>query len=200
MDKKNMTENFISHFKNMWADNGDYISKVYAGTGATTSSTTRKGKGGIMGMLDHKMKSIERFYKGHYIDNDKQRAIKTLLGEDFNIDLGTPENTIKKMEDMFTSLREISISILTWNCHIESSKINIDLISVLMRSIDLSEADIFVIGFQDVVKLNLLKLFSSDKKKVVDRWESSFKDYINGKYPDRFSRVTCDLSAGIFPF
>lgn len=71
MDKKNMTENFISHFKNMWADNGDYISKVYAGTGATTSSTTRKGKGGIMGMLDHKMKSIERFYKGHYIDNDK---------------------------------------------------------------------------------------------------------------------------------
>lgn len=29
--------------RNHWANNGDIISKIYAGTGATTSSVTRRG-------------------------------------------------------------------------------------------------------------------------------------------------------------
>jgi hypothetical protein len=29
--------------RDIWANNGDNISKIYAGTGATTSSVTRRG-------------------------------------------------------------------------------------------------------------------------------------------------------------
>lgn len=51
---------FMYKFKNIWADNGDYVSKSYTGTGATTSATTRKGQGGLNGLVDHKFKSISR--------------------------------------------------------------------------------------------------------------------------------------------
>ena len=37
------TDKGVIEFRKLWANNGDYISKIYAGTGATTSSVTRKG-------------------------------------------------------------------------------------------------------------------------------------------------------------
>lgn len=71
IDQKQSDNSFMSLFKNIWADNGDYISKIYTGTGATTSSTTRKGKGGLFGAIDHKMKSLGRFYIGKFEDGQK---------------------------------------------------------------------------------------------------------------------------------
>ena len=38
--------------KNMWADNGDVISKQYSGTGSTITSVTKTGKQGFMGKID----------------------------------------------------------------------------------------------------------------------------------------------------
>lgn len=38
--------------KNMWADNGDILSKQYAGTSSTITSVTKTGKQGILGKLD----------------------------------------------------------------------------------------------------------------------------------------------------
>jgi hypothetical protein len=35
------THPFIVSFKNLWADNGDHLSYIYAGTGCTTSEVTR---------------------------------------------------------------------------------------------------------------------------------------------------------------
>jgi hypothetical protein len=34
----------VNQLREIWANNGDNISKIYAGTGATTSSVTRRGK------------------------------------------------------------------------------------------------------------------------------------------------------------
>lgn len=63
VDSHNHEENSFMHkFKNIWADNGDHVSKLYTGTGATTSSTTRHGHGGLKGLIDHKSKSINRYF------------------------------------------------------------------------------------------------------------------------------------------
>merc|ERR1711957_1047116 len=70
---------FMFKFKNIWADNGDYISKSYTGTGATTSATTRKGQGGLNGLVDHKIKSISRFYLAQFEDHKKQIALSNLV-------------------------------------------------------------------------------------------------------------------------
>ena len=38
-------------FKNIWADNGDMISKHYTGTGSTHTDVTKKGKRDFAGLL-----------------------------------------------------------------------------------------------------------------------------------------------------
>ena len=71
---------FVKNFKNIWCDNGDYLSKHYAGTGATTTAVLRKGKEGFFGLIDHGVKSIERFFIGNFDDVLKQKGIDLLLG------------------------------------------------------------------------------------------------------------------------
>ena len=73
---------FLSSFRRLWADNGDAISKIYAGTGATTSSVTRKGnKSTITSFFDHGLKTISRFYLNNFDDDFKQEAIDILLAK-----------------------------------------------------------------------------------------------------------------------
>ena len=77
-------ENSMSIFwegvRRLWADNGDNISKFYSGTGATTSSVTRKGeKNKFTSFIDHKFKSISRFYLNNFDDDFKQEIINTIL-------------------------------------------------------------------------------------------------------------------------
>lgn len=65
----------------MWANNGDAISLVYAGTGATTSSVTRKGdKSNFTSALDHGLKTITRFYINNFQDDYNQEIINVVLG------------------------------------------------------------------------------------------------------------------------
>lgn len=43
---------FILHYKSLWADNGDCISKFYAGTDSLNSDVTRDGKQNILNIID----------------------------------------------------------------------------------------------------------------------------------------------------
>jgi hypothetical protein len=40
-----------SHHRELWAENGDALSRIYAGTGALNTSITRSGKRTLAGML-----------------------------------------------------------------------------------------------------------------------------------------------------
>lgn len=62
-DDHQNSDQFIINLKNVWADNGDTISKHYTGTGSTHTNVTRTGKRDLMGMMDHGFKSLSRFYK-----------------------------------------------------------------------------------------------------------------------------------------
>lgn len=77
-DKSDM--HFISSFRQLWADNGDAISFIYTGTGATTSSVTRNGeKASLSSFFDHGFKTISRFYLNNFDDGFKQEIIDILL-------------------------------------------------------------------------------------------------------------------------
>ncbi len=60
----------MQEFKELWADNGDYLSIEYSGTGSSLTGQT-KGKSAIMGMLDQVNKGIGRFYIGNFEDQIK---------------------------------------------------------------------------------------------------------------------------------
>lgn len=68
-------------FKNVWAENGDYISIQYAGTASTISSVTKNGNKGIMGYFQHGLVSINRFYQGNFEDEFKQKCIDSILNQ-----------------------------------------------------------------------------------------------------------------------
>lgn len=63
----------------LWADNGDALSKIYAGTGALKSSFTRKGKMSLAGAIADATKSATRIYINNFADKDRQNTIDVLL-------------------------------------------------------------------------------------------------------------------------
>ena len=54
---------FATLYRNMWADNGDNISKQYTGTGSTESYAIRQGKLSYMTTIDHGMTSLVRAFR-----------------------------------------------------------------------------------------------------------------------------------------
>lgn len=75
------SEPFTSVFNSLWADNGDWLSMIYTGTGALKSSYTRKGKTTLAGFLDDAAKSATRLYVNNFQDKSRQEAIDLLLGK-----------------------------------------------------------------------------------------------------------------------
>lgn len=71
-DNATNSHTMIVNLKNLWADNGDIISKHYTGTGSTHTNITRTGQRDLKGMMDHGLKSLGRFYKQYMEDNFKQ--------------------------------------------------------------------------------------------------------------------------------
>ncbi|KAK1923278.1 inositol/phosphatidylinositol phosphatase [Papiliotrema laurentii] len=71
---------FMAIFRNMWADHGDSISCVYAGTGALKSDYTRTGKRSREGMVQDGINSVMRYVKNNFFDGDRQDAFDILTG------------------------------------------------------------------------------------------------------------------------
>ena len=63
----------------LWADNGDALSRIYAGTGAIRSSFTRHGKMSLAGALADARKSATRLYVNNFADKGRQNTIDVLL-------------------------------------------------------------------------------------------------------------------------
>ncbi|KAF9427532.1 hypothetical protein BGZ94_004735 [Podila epigama] len=79
-------EDFENVFNNVWANNGDAISREYAGTSALKGDFTRTGKRNLQGMVNDATNSIARMYQNTFKDYFRQAAIDYLLGHaDVNV-------------------------------------------------------------------------------------------------------------------
>ena len=58
--------------KQIWADNADYCSVQYAGTGALKTDYTRTGKRTKWGLLKDGYNSMIRYYKNNFTDGFRQ--------------------------------------------------------------------------------------------------------------------------------
>lgn len=65
----------------VWADNGDRISLIYAGTGAIKADFTRTGTRTWSGLLNDGVNSITRYYLNNFKDGIKQDSVNLLLGK-----------------------------------------------------------------------------------------------------------------------
>lgn len=67
-------------FKHMWADNGDDISRCYAGTNALKNDFTRNGQRDITGFAKDAGNSVQRLYLTMVRDEYTQRILNVIHG------------------------------------------------------------------------------------------------------------------------
>ncbi|KAG8862018.1 hypothetical protein FRB96_002461 [Tulasnella sp. 330] len=67
-------------FNDVWANNGDAISRAYAGTSALKGDFTRTGRRDLNGMLHDGMNSVMRMYSSTFSDYFSQACIDFFLG------------------------------------------------------------------------------------------------------------------------
>lgn len=73
-------EEFENIFNDVWANNGDSISREYAGTSALKGDFTRTGKRNLQGVFNDASNSLARLYQNTFKDFFRQATIDYFLG------------------------------------------------------------------------------------------------------------------------
>ncbi|KAK9495456.1 SacI homology domain-containing protein [Lipomyces doorenjongii] len=156
----------------LWADNGDQLSKIYAGTGALKTSFTRSGKMSIAGAIADATKSVSRMYINNFVDKGRQNTMDVLLGRlegQQPVVLHDPINDyvlaeLNKRKSEFTSSREISILAGTFN--LNGFLYEGDLSAWLFPpDSGIQEPDLVIVAFQEIVELTAGQILSADPAK-----------------------------------
>ncbi|TFL05727.1 DNase I-like protein [Pterulicium gracile] len=162
---------FWSAHRELWAENGDGLSRIYAGTGALNTSYTRSGKRTLAGVLSDATKSVSRAYINNFQDKSKQSAIDMFLGNMSNqhqVSIFDPvhdsvRTALEARLPEYSTTKLCSIFVGTWNVNGRSPSES--LLPWLFPYPDLPEPDLFVLGFQEIVPLNAQQILQTDPEK-----------------------------------
>lgn len=178
---------FWMRHSSLWADNGDSLSKIYAGTGALKSSYTRHGKMSLAGAVADMRKSVQRIYHNNFVDPSRQITIDMLLGRlvgQVPVHLFDPISDfvsieLNKRSEEYTSYQNISMWVGTFNVNGRTEGIDDDLTPWLCPpSIGSAQPEIFAVGFQEIVELNPQQIMNSDPSRK-NLWEHAIKRTLN---------------------
>ncbi|KAL3477830.1 SacI homology domain-containing protein [Aspergillus californicus] len=172
----------------LWADNGDALSKIYAGTGALKSSYTRSGKMSLAGALADARKTAARLYINNFSDKARQRTIDLLLGrlpDQMPVHLYDPINDLVSSEldrrvSEYTSTKSVNIWTGTFNVNGRVQGPDINLSPWLFPESNGQHPDpaIFVVGFQEIVVLSPQQIMSTDPT-TRKSWELAVVECLN---------------------
>ncbi|KAG4029922.1 hypothetical protein MFRU_014g02140 [Monilinia fructicola] len=182
------TSDFWMRHSTMWADNGDALSRIYAGTGALKSSFTRHGKMSIAGAIADARKSATRLYINNFADKGRQNTIDVLLGRlvgQVPVHLFDPINDyvtaeLNKRSSEFQSSEVINIWAGSFNLNGRTSGIEEDLSEWLCPELEKSQQqpEIVVVGFQEIVELSPQQIMNSDPTRK-QAWERAVRKTLN---------------------
>ncbi|KAI8632322.1 SacI homology domain-containing protein [Xylariaceae sp. FL1651] len=181
------TADFWMRHSTLWADNGDALSRIYAGTGALKSSFTRHGKMSLAGAFADARKSATRLYINNFADKARQNTIDMLLGRlvgQTPVHLFDPISDFVSMElgkrsSEFSSTESITMWVGTFNLNGRTNGINDDLSPWLWpQELGATEPEIFAIGFQEIVELSAQQIMNSDPTRKQE-WERTIKRTLN---------------------
>jgi hypothetical protein len=172
--------NMDDAFNNLWADNGDWLSKIYAGTGALKSSYTRKGKQTVFGFLDDAAKSVNRFYVQNFQDKSRQEAIDLLLTNEPNVKTPGKQNISEELDARISQYSSSSTLILFCGSYNFNGKLpQNESLESWLTSQQVGIADIAVIGCQELIKLTPGEYITADTDKLRLIWEGAFLKALN---------------------
>ena len=179
---------FWMRHSTLWADNGDALSKIYAGTGALKSSFTRHGKMSFAGVLADARKSATRLYINNFVDKRRQAVVDTLLGrlvDQVPVDIWDPINDFVSSELSrkiyeYSHKEEISIWAGSFNLNGRIDGLTADL-SPWLRSGFQDQANmpsIVAIGLQEMVELSPQQIMRTDPTRR-QQWEIAISRVLN---------------------
>ncbi|KAM3483740.1 hypothetical protein MY8738_002790 [Beauveria namnaoensis] len=178
---------FWMRHSTLWADNGDSLSKIYAGTGALKSSFTRHGKMSLAGAVADMRKSVQRLYHNNFVDPSRQITIDMLLGRLIGqapVHLCDPISDyisaeLNKRSDEYTSFENINLWVGTFNLNGKTEGIGQDLSPWLFpRDVGKDLPEIYVVAFQEIVELSPQQIMNSDPSRKF-LWEQAVKNALN---------------------
>ncbi|KAM5451280.1 Inositol-1,4,5-trisphosphate 5-phosphatase 1 [Microsporum audouinii] len=184
------SQDFWMKHSTLWADSGDMLSRIYAGTGALKSSFTRHGTMSVAGSFADIRKSATRLFVNNFTDPGKQVTIDTLLGLLPNQELvylfdpvkDAVNSELARRTKEFTSSEKINIWVGTFNINGRSEGAIEDLGPWLHGSLDniSGEPTIVGVGFQEIVELSPQQIMSTDPstRKI---WESAVITSLNDR-------------------
>lgn len=222
VDKKQTISRFEEVFRQMWINNGNEISKIYAGTGAI------QGGSKIMDGA----RSAARTIQNNLLDNSKQEAIDVLLmGSTLNTELAdrartllpyntlhAPPHVLREMcrrASEYTSPMPLRIAIGTYNVnggkHFRSVVYkDVSLCDWLLDShvihagalVDVEKddseedapIDIFAIGFEEIVDLNASNIVAASSENAKS-WADELQKTLSRDRP--YSLVTYQQLVGV---
>ncbi|XP_063369181.1 phosphatidylinositide phosphatase SAC2 [Cydia amplana] len=185
-------------FLTQWADNGDILSRQYAGTKALKGDYTRTGERKFTGMMKDGMNSASRYYLSTFKDALRQTAIDVMTGESRHI----PEQ-LTGME--CAAVKEQSVDTAAMAQHVKSliddcKKLIVDTEPVL-GAWGLIDADPNT-GDPSETEMDSVLLLTSDAYHVADYDETSDRVLSVQKVPLRdiisVELGTVDTNATIF--
>ncbi|KAL1470710.1 hypothetical protein MTO96_024067, partial [Rhipicephalus appendiculatus] len=168
-DKQQVVSRFVEVFRQMWVQNGDQVSKIYAGTGALEGKSKLKDGS----------RSMVRTIQNNLLDSSKQEAIDVLV-------LGSA--MCSELADRARALLPTAmLHLATWNVNggkhfnsvvfrnhpmsdwlVDNSAVGGGCALVdVSHQVDTTLADIYAIGFQEIVDLNaqnIVNVSSSSQK------------------------------------
>jgi hypothetical protein len=181
-------QDFWMRHSTMWADNGDALSRIYAGTGALKSSFTRHGKMSFAGALADARKSVTRTYINNFADKGRQNTIDMLLGRLMGqapVHLYDPINDyvlaeLTKRSSEYTKSEVIYMLAGTFNLNGKTIGLNEDLSEWLCPNVDPSQQcpEIVAVGFQEIVDLSPQQIMSTDPARR-QAWETAVRNCLN---------------------
>ena len=139
-------------------------------------------------MLDHGMKSIERFYINNFEDHVKQAAIDIVLGQQTGDLMSKYEETLASQllekRHEYIAFDNLKVGVVTWNVnsyHPNNDKLDLsELFSSFTDSNYTETPDIIAIGLQDVDNSafnNLLNSEDGEKNEIL--WQNILKSNVN---------------------
>ncbi|KAK7228548.1 hypothetical protein V2G26_000718 [Clonostachys chloroleuca] len=178
---------FWMRHSSLWADNGDSLSKIYAGTGALKSSFTRHGKMSLAGAVADVRKSVQRIYHNNFLDPSRQITIDMLLGRlvgQAPVYLFDPVSDyvsaeLGKRSEEYTSFRSISMWVGTFNLNGRTEGADEDLSPWLFPpAMGSTQPDVYAVGFQEIVELSPQQIMNSDPTRK-QLWEQVVRNTLN---------------------
>jgi endonuclease/exonuclease/phosphatase family metal-dependent hydrolase len=183
------SQDFWTRHSSLWADNGDALSRIYAGTGALKSSFTRHGKMSLAGALADARKSVTRTYINNFADKGRQNTIDMLLGRlmgQVPVHLYDPINDFVMAELVrrapeYSETEVINILVGTFNLNGKTTGMDHDLSPWLCPQVDPSQQcpEIVAVGFQEIVELSPQQIMSTEPTRRQD-WEHAVKRCLDG--------------------